>query len=41
MTQLPMPVLIGLSMVVAGIGIGVWILITLLTASRKGKNLLD
>jgi len=41
MTQLPLPVLIGLSMVVAGLGIGVWVLITLLNASRRGKNLLD
>ncbi|MEY4981153.1 MAG: hypothetical protein RL174_491 [Actinomycetota bacterium] len=41
MTELPMPVVIGLSMIIAGIGIGVWILITLLNASRRGKNLLD
>jgi hypothetical protein len=41
MNQLPTPVVIGLSMVIAGIGIGVWILITLLNASRGGKNLLD
>jgi len=38
--QMPLPVIIGLSMVGAGVILGVWVLITIL-ASRKSKTKVD
>ena len=41
MKDLPVPVIIGLSMVTVGLAIGVWIAVTMITASRNRNNLVE
>ncbi len=41
MNQLPLPVLIGSSMILVGIVLGVYVAIKAITRNRRGNDLLD
>jgi uncharacterized protein YneF (UPF0154 family) len=41
MNQLPLPVIIGSSMILAGIVLGVYVAIKAITRNRRGNDLLD
>ncbi len=41
MNQLPLPVLIGSSMILVGIVLGIYVAIKAITRNRRGNDLLD